>query len=164
MVRWPLSKTLRLTLAVWTHLNALQSRFTHTLLVAIEITTSRPEEDLRKGRWRFTSSGNWNWKINMKWKIILRLRWGGIWDPNVIKDGICQRWCVLKGVCLLQEREFTLLDVLFTLFQAYLHSMSIIHRDLNSHNCLVKLVSNMMPYRMSHVVKSEQMGLVDGNN
>lgn len=25
-------------------------------------------------------------------------------------------------------------------FQAYLHSMCIIHRDLNSHNCLIKLV------------------------
>lgn len=26
------------------------------------------------------------------------------------------------------------------LFQAYLHAMCIIHRDLNSHNCLIKLV------------------------
>lgn len=28
----------------------------------------------------------------------------------------------------------------YFLFQAYLHSMCIIHRDLNSHNCLIKLV------------------------
>lgn len=27
-----------------------------------------------------------------------------------------------------------------SLLQAYLHSMCIIHRDLNSHNCLIKLV------------------------
>lgn len=29
---------------------------------------------------------------------------------------------------------------LWLLLQAYLHSMCIIHRDLNSHNCLIKLV------------------------
>lgn len=29
--------------------------------------------------------------------------------------------------------------------QAYLHSMNIIHRDLNSHNCLVREVSSLGP-------------------
>lgn len=33
-----------------------------------------------------------------------------------------------------------LIDFILLFLQAYLHSMSIIHRDLNSHNCLVKLV------------------------
>ena len=54
-----------------------------------------------------------------------------------------------KGIQLasVTENVWTCLKVLLyksdfdsSLFQAYLHSMSIIHRDLNSHNCLVKLV------------------------
>lgn len=46
---------------------------------------------------------------------------------------------------------------LSTLFQAYLHSMSIIHRDLNSHNCLVKLVGDTRPEQPPRVVKLEQL-------
>lgn len=34
-------------------------------------------------------------------------------------------------------------DVCAPLPQAYLHSMNIIHRDLNSHNCLVREVSSL---------------------
>lgn len=41
-------------------------------------------------------------------------------------------------------------------FQAYLHSMSIIHRDLNSHNCLVKLVGDTGPKQPLRIVTFEQ--------
>lgn len=41
----------------------------------------------------------------------------------------------LEGCGLGEQAPWLLL-----LLQAYLHSMCIIHRDLNSHNCLIKLV------------------------
>lgn len=38
-----------------------------------------------------------------------------------------------------------LLSVCLSVIQAYLHSMNIIHRDLNSHNCLVREVRTCLP-------------------
>lgn len=78
----------------------------------------------------------------------------GSWRRSWI---VCkQRW---KGFPTLYQLSWPL-SWLSSSFQAYLHSMSIIHRDLNSHNCLVKLVGAVTSHRMlysriqSHVFKS----------
>ena len=73
------------------------------------------------------------------------------WDcaagPKLKKSSISfiDMWKVMisftiwKYACVWDLPSFT-----FSVFQTYLHSMSIIHRDLNSPNCLVKLVSDTL--------------------
>lgn len=59
---------------------------------------------------------------------------------------------------------FLLWLILFSslFFQAYLHSMSIIHRDLNSHNCLIKLVRGFHPFHINLDQSLHLLGLAWG--
>lgn len=78
--------------------------------------------------------------------------------PLENQSGLCQRHCSWNGKspALIQTdayswkwmKIFLNLYKLF-LFKAYLHSMNVIHRDLNSHNCLVREVNAFFKFHIS---------------
>ena len=53
----------------------------------------------------------------------------------------------------------------YDVFQAYLHSRDIIHRDLNSHNCLIKEVNinKFVNARLTQFSRMVQIGLPWGH-